>query len=804
MNKLQNRLIAVFVFLLLIPTVAITGYGASTISTQLIETARSDALNNIRQAKTSILDLLNQVKSDTLLLGGAASNNVRNYTVAVNADDVTAQHLELASVITIFQNYLKNLSRYDDLQLIDPKGHQVLHVKNLDNRPTLITGHAGDDLHLLPSLQKALDLAQGEVYIGQVALERDEAGQWIQPYKPAFNVSAPIFDPLGRVIAVLILNVTCGQLDQLVAETSALQNAYLVDINGSYIAGPDPGKLYSHDLSTKTTFLAEHPLDGPEVMRQDGGTLFNTQEQPDELQVFITINVPDQANANWTLYFKESTSDILGSVSNARLLIFGLAIGALLLAVFLGLVITRSIVEPVTALTHSAAAIAQGDLAQRVTIKDATEIGTLAKAFNQMVEQLQLSYATLERRVEERTAQLAAARQRAESASQAKSVFLSNMSHELRTPLNVIIGYTSAMLTLPIMYGNTSLPETFSHDVALVMENGHYLLGLINDILDLSKIEAGKVDVHRTTVSLDGIFQGVISTTVGLVKDKPVQVRSNCPADLPDVSADPIRIRQVLLNLTSNAAKFTSTGSITLQAEIKDGFVRISVIDTGPGIPEKALATIFDRYEQAEQDTYQRYGGTGLGLDISKRLVEMHGGQLTVESRLGTGSAFSFTLPIAPKQQGERRVTGSEAVRVVEIFDTIEPAPEPTTVLIGENDTDTRLMFRRSLETAGYLVMDTDDGSTVHEIALGLLPDVILLDIQLRTLNGWQVLDQLRNDPALAEIPVIICTDVNQSPEAKADGAFAMMLKPVSPAEIILKVEEALVSSQTLKQGVIS
>src|SRR5258708_22773864 len=140
MNKLQNRLIAVFVFLLLIPTVAITGYGASTISTQLIETARSEALNNIRQAKTSILDLLNQVKSDTLLLGGAASNNVRNYAVAVNANDVTAQHIELASVVTIFQNYLQNLSPYDGLQLIDPKGHQVLHVKNLDNKPTLITG----------------------------------------------------------------------------------------------------------------------------------------------------------------------------------------------------------------------------------------------------------------------------------------------------------------------------------------------------------------------------------------------------------------------------------------------------------------------------------------------------------------------------------------------------------------------------------------------------------------------------------------------------------------------------------------
>src|SRR5262249_21098843 len=160
------------------------------------------------------------------------------------------------------------------------------------------------------------------------------------------------------------------------------------------------------------------------------------------------------------------------------------------------------------------------------------------------------------------------------------------------------------------------------------------------------KIEAGKLELHRTAVDLPEMFKGIIATSIGLVKDKPVQIRPDYPDNLPQVWADPIRVRQIILNLMSKACKFTHSGSIPLQAHPEGDCVQISVIDTGIGIPDKALHHIFDRFQQAEQDTEKHYGGTGLGLDISKQLAQMHDGDLSVQSVLGQGSQFTFTLPI--------------------------------------------------------------------------------------------------------------------------------------------------------------
>jgi signal transduction histidine kinase len=169
---------------------------------------------------------------------------------------------------------------------------------------------------------------------------------------------------------------------------------------------------------------------------------------------------------------------------------------------------------------------------------------------------------------------------------------------------------------------------------------------LINDILDLSKIEAGKLDLHCSSIDLADVMLNVVATAVGLLKDKPVQIRQEFDDTLPRVWADPNRLRQICLNLMSNAIKFTTSGSVTLTARGEGDFVRISVIDTGIGIPEEALATIFNRFEQVQHDTDQQYGGTGLGLNISKQLCMMQGGELTVQSVVGQGSTFSFTIPV--------------------------------------------------------------------------------------------------------------------------------------------------------------
>jgi signal transduction histidine kinase len=392
--------------------------------------------------------------------------------------------------------------------------------------------------------------------------------------------------------------------------------------------------------------------------------------------------------------------------------------------------------------------------------------------------------------------ELKEAQRKTEQASKAKSIFLSNMSHELRTPLNVVIGYTSAMLNMPQMYENTTLPDIFRNDIQQIKDNGHYLIGLINDILDLSKIEAGKLELHPDVVDLAGIFKGAMATCVGLIKDKTLQLRSDYPETLPLVWADPIRVRQIILNLTSNAIKFTQSGSVTLQAHIEDKFVRVSISDTGIGIPEHALQHIFDRFQQAEHDTDKQYGGTGLGLDISKQLVQMHGGNLTVESQVGHGSTFSFTLPLLGEDQ---KKSDSPLTDMNSSVTMLEPAPQAAvvgyTILLVEDETSMREMMRRTLEGAEHVVIDTHDGTQVLEMAVGLLPDLIILDVHLPGANGWDVLKTLKTDETTGTIPVMICTANDDKDHAKELGAALYLRKPFSPDELLACIQGLLTGS---------
>ncbi len=216
------------------------------------------------------------------------------------------------------------------------------------------------------------------------------------------------------------------------------------------------------------------------------------------------------------------------------------------------------------------------------------------------------------------------------------------MSHELRTPLNSIINFTR------IVMGGYAGPITEEQITYLdyVRYAGEHLLGLINDILDLAKIEAGKLEVHVAPLDLHPLLDGVMSTTVGLTRDKALELRKLVPHDLPLVLADEKRVRQVLLNLLSNAAKFTDAGSITLRAEVDGDFVRLSVADTGIGIAPEHFDRVFEEFRQVDERVARRIGGTGLGMPISKKLVEMQGGEMWFESELGSGSTFYFTLPI--------------------------------------------------------------------------------------------------------------------------------------------------------------
>jgi GAF domain-containing protein/DNA-binding response OmpR family regulator/HAMP domain-containing protein/anti-sigma regulatory factor (Ser/Thr protein kinase) len=351
-----------------------------------------------------------------------------------------------------------------------------------------------------------------------------------------------------------------------------------------------------------------------------------------------------------------------------------------------------------------------------------------------------------------------------------KTQFLANMSHELRTPLNSIIGFSRVILKGI----DGPLTDMQKQDLTAIHTSGQHLLGLINDILDISKIEAGKMELSFEEVDFKEVIKGVLSTGVGLVKDKPVELRQKTPDDLPFVWADPVRSRQVVLNLLSNAAKFTERGAISIEAVAEARFIRVSVRDTGIGIPKEKLDTIFEAFTQADASTTRRYGGTGLGLAISRRFIEMHGGDLWVESEVGVGTTFTFTLPRArPARPEEVPEQAADVTPGKKIILAIEDEPSMVT------------MYRRYLEQHGYAVIGVSNSQQAIEMAQRLKPHAITLDILMPDKDGWSIIQELKQNAETSDIPVIIASILSEQGKGFSLGAADYLVKPITEEELL-------------------
>lgn len=264
----------------------------------------------------------------------------------------------------------------------------------------------------------------------------------------------------------------------------------------------------------------------------------------------------------------------------------------------------------------------------------------------QQVERSLNRQRALTKEIENTNAELDEARSAAEEAKHFRGQFLANMSHELRTPLNAVIGFSETMLNFPPMYNNVELPDEYRQDLLQIHNSGKHLLSIINDILDLSKIDAGRLDLNMQRVELEPIFKGVMSTAVGLIGGKPIKLTRDTPEPLPMPLGDAVRVRQVLLNIYSNAAKFTEKGSIKLSLRHDDEFITISVQDTGEGIHPDDMIKLFEEFRQGSAGRKKARAGSGLGLAISRQLLDLMGGKIWIESELDKGTTVSFTLPI--------------------------------------------------------------------------------------------------------------------------------------------------------------
>ena len=369
--------------------------------------------------------------------------------------------------------------------------------------------------------------------------------------------------------------------------------------------------------------------------------------------------------------------------------------------------------------------------------------------------------------------ELLQARREAEGASRSKSQFLANMSHELRTPLNAIIGYSEMLVEEAEDAGN----EAMLADLAKIHSAGRHLLSLINDILDLSKIEAGKMDLFVEDFELGPVVEDVVATAQPLAEKNGARLETAGLEDLGVMRSDVTRIRQVLLNLLSNACKFTQEGtvrlSVTRERTGDDDRVRFVVSDDGIGMSPEQLERLFQAFTQASASTAARFGGTGLGLAISRQFCRMMGGDIEVASEEGKGSTFTVSLPAsAPSRAPEVAVD-------VEAAEPGVAAGEAGTVLIVDDEPTARELMARHLRRAGFHVLEAADGRAGLEAARASRPDVITLDVLMPRMDGWAVLQELKSDPELADIPVIMATITDERNLGIALGASEYLTKPI-------------------------
>jgi PAS domain S-box-containing protein len=387
--------------------------------------------------------------------------------------------------------------------------------------------------------------------------------------------------------------------------------------------------------------------------------------------------------------------------------------------------------------------------------------------------------------------ELLRARREAEAADRAKSRFLANMSHELRTPLNAILGFSELLKEEAAEAGM----ERFFPDLEKIHAAGGHLLGLINDVLDLSKIEAGKMELDVTPFDPGRVVREVATTVAPLVERNRNRLILHLPDDPGSLLGDEVKLRQVLYNLLSNAAKFTEDGEITvhLRREHRHGisWARFRVADTGIGISPEQLDRIFEAFAQADGSITRRYGGTGLGLAISRRFSEMMGGELTVRSTPGEGSEFTLQLPAAPDAAPAPRPAAPKPESVAE-----RPRPavaeEEAPVLVVDDDPLARSLMTEFLTREGYAVVSASCGEDGLRLARGRTPRAITLDVIMAGMDGWEVLRELQEDEVLSRVPVLMVTILDSEEKGRARGASAFLTKPVDRGRLLAALERCL------------
>ncbi|MBF0118432.1 MAG: response regulator [Desulfobacterales bacterium] len=779
--KLRTKLILILIPLIIIQLIVLSSFFYN----HLKATAKE---MTFAQMKRAIEEVEFHVQSDLKLAAAnidlfSSSELVKRYMLA---DEETRYSLLQPSILKLFASYSDSYPNYYEIRILLPDGTE--DTRFVSSQISNVNENEANSLYF-----KEMSTSNQSIYTNIFQNPDNNKIAFLISRKLVF--SDPITDPTGvkpELKGYLVITMQPAFIEQQLAKLRIGKGGWIffTDNNGKIVIS-----LYKNELGKnlpENLFKKLTSYNLPKTMLR---TIYKEQMS------FMEVK---KIHSKLFLFAVLPEEELLYEIKTLQIKVGSIAIAGILLTMLLFFfALDIFLINPIHKVAQAARKIGKGNLDINIVSNSNDEIGSLATEFNSMAQSLKDLYNNLEKIVEERTndlkktnEELLIAKEISDAAAKAKSEFLANMSHELRTPMNAIIGFSE--LTI-----NTELTNKQRQYLNNIKTSSQLLLGIINDVLDFSKIDTGKLELENKTFNLHDITNNIFSMFNSKAKDKGLKFNLSIDNNIPtQLIGDSLRIEQILINICGNAIKFTEEGEIVVKADLIEKtedsvYLKFSVKDTGIGIPTEKIPTLFKSFSQADGSSTRKYGGTGLGLAVSKRLAEMMGGKLYLETEENKGTTFYFDIKTG-YDKNAKPVLNDEQNNNIDIIKKIEGIK---VLLVEDNDINQEIASE-ILQSIGINVQIAENGEISVRKLMEEDFDIVLMDVQMPVMDGYTATKAIRSNPKYKDIPIIAMTAnaLKGDREKCLDaGMNDYIIKPIEPDELFNSLAKWIKSKQREK-----